>query len=183
MHFGDRSETSNQVREILQTSSVKRGIAPRWVMKGVRKAIEEGRIPKHTVAIASGGTALDEATRLLGSSWSDHTGKFTWAGIEYLVSKPYWEVHVGRDRVPSLQTVCRENRSAVAHRTGEIHGSSRDGLLLLSQLRALSGTHRQDRDRAHKKGHKRIQKARMGARYGKKRRCCPSLGTHTFTPG
>jgi hypothetical protein len=89
MHFGDRSDISDQVREMLQPSPVKRGVAPRWVLKGVKRAIEDGRIPKPDAALTSGGTALEEATRLLGSSWKDHAGKFTWDGIEFLVSEPY----------------------------------------------------------------------------------------------
>ncbi len=91
MHFGDESNTSNQMREILQPSPIQRGVAPRWVLKGVKRAIEEGRIPKLDAALTSGGTALEEATRVLGSSWRDHAGKLTWDGIEFLISEPYAE--------------------------------------------------------------------------------------------
>lgn len=89
MNFGDTSATSKQLREVLQPSPIKRGLAPRWVQKGVKLAIREGRIPKLKAVLTSGATALEEATRVLGSSWRDHVGKFTWDGIEFLVSEPY----------------------------------------------------------------------------------------------
>jgi hypothetical protein len=56
---------------------------------GVKLAIKEGRIPKLNAALTSGATALEEATGVLGSTWRDHVGKFTWDGIEFLVSEPY----------------------------------------------------------------------------------------------
>jgi len=91
MHFGDRSNTSDQLRELLDPPPVRRGMAPRWVLKAVKQAIEGGRMPRPDGALTSGTTALDEASRLLGSSWKDHFGKLTWDGIEFLVSEPYAE--------------------------------------------------------------------------------------------
>ena len=91
MHFGDTSDASTQLREILQPSPLKRGLAPRWVLTAVKLAIKEGRIPKLKAALTSGATALEEATRVLGASWTDRIGKFKWDGIEFLVSEPYAE--------------------------------------------------------------------------------------------
>lgn len=60
MHFGDQSATANKLREALQPSTAKRGLAPAWVLQGVKQAVNAGRIRRPDIAITSGKTALEE---------------------------------------------------------------------------------------------------------------------------
>ena len=103
MHFGDTSGTSNRLREMLGPPPVKkRGLAPRWMVQSVKQAVKEGRIRKLQTAPVNPVMMLQEGADQFGSSWLDHVGKFTFDGIEFLVSEPYAE-RINRQMLTELE--------------------------------------------------------------------------------
>ena len=121
-------------------------------------------MPKPDLAFTTGRTALEAATRLLGSSWDDHVGKFTWDGIEFLVSEPYAEKI-------DLQMLTELERFTKALGTGYIFSANSEHFPGRT-IRIVIGPTKRDTTE-----YRKLEWARLGQEWTvllmrKNRRCC-----------